>query len=365
MLATYPIAATNQNWISSTLLSALQLALEAMRHGSAPPEFSDAISEQYREYFSRGSKFKELYDSFIAKCAVLTAEQCAQVIEAMSEQNNIPAVFTSTTPCHSIKELLPEVHAAANKLFRHAFDKLSDWKTPGSEQTIRATYHKIVDSHISHGSCPFCGYEPIEAPDPDLVNPDLDHYLAVSIYPFAGVNLRNLTIMGDRCNRSYKGAQDILLDEHNGRVDCLDPYGNEQVTLSLEGTTILSGPGEGPVWAISFDPDAKSRNWRRIFDLEKRLKVSVLERHYKRWIGDFISYSRDHDFEIKDKDRAIAAVSKFKRTCKYDSYPTIGLLKTCFFDLIGDALGDPMSADRMHGFLVVAASRNVGDDFGG
>ncbi len=355
MLATYPIAATEQNWISVTLLNALRLALEALRQGNAPPEFTDAISEEYRAEFVRGPKFKELYDAFIGKCRGLTPGQCAQVVDALIEQNNLPAVFTSTTSCSSIRDALPEVQEAAKGLFKHAFEKLSTWKTPGSEQTIRAKYHQLVDAHLSHGGCPFCGYEPLEAADPDLVDPDLDHYLAVSRYPFAGVNLRNLTAMGANCNRSYKGAQDILLDVHNQRVDCFDPYGNEQVAVSLAGTTILSDAGEGPAWAITFDPDVKSRNWRRIFEIETRLRSSVLERHYKKWLGHCITYAQANGIDISTKDGALEAVGKFKCTCEFDSFPTIGRLKTSFFDLIEAALKDPVGGERMHNFLVKAA----------
>ncbi|MBX5191086.1 hypothetical protein HJB86_19585 [Rhizobium sp. NZLR3b] len=355
MLATYPIAATDHNWISVTLLSALGLALEALQQGNAPPEFKDAISVEHRAEFARGPKFQGLYDAFVAKCQGLTPDECAQVAAALVEQNNLPAVFTSTTSCSSIRGVFPEVHEAAKELFKHAFEKLSAWKAPGSEQTIRATYHRLVDAHLSHGSCPFCGYEPLEAVDPDLVDPDLDHYLAISIYPFAGVNLRNLTAMGANCNRSYKGAQDILLDQHNQRVDCFDPYGNEQVTLSLAGTAILSDGGEGPAWAITFDPDVKSRNWRRIFELETRLRSSVLARQYKKWLQHCITYAQANGIDVSTKDGALEAVGKFKKTCAFETFPTIGLLKTSFFDLIESALNDPVGGERMHNFLVKAA----------
>ncbi|GEO85789.1 MULTISPECIES: hypothetical protein [Alphaproteobacteria] len=355
MLATYPIAATEQNWISETLLSALRLVLETLQQGNAPPEFDAAISEEHRAVFMRGPKFQELYNAFVAKCGFLTPDQQSQVSTALIQQNNLPAVFTSTTPCCSIKDDFPEVHEAAKELFKHAFEKLSAWKTPGSELTIRATCHQVVDAHLSHGTCPFCGYEPIEAADPDLVNPDLDHYLAVSVYPFAGVNLRNLTAMGANCNRSYKGAQNILLNEHDERVDCLDPYGNEQVTLSLEGTTVLSGGGEGPTWVITFNPDNKSRNWRRIFQLEARLKSSVLEKQYKKWLEHCITYARANNIDVSTIDGVIEAVGRFKSTCAFETFPTIGRLKTSFFDLIEAELNDPARADRMHNFLIKAA----------
>jgi|GEM_PF-2321994 len=358
MLYTYPIAATEQNWISVTLLDALRSALIALSQGNNPPAFQDVISEDYRAEFVRGPIFKELYDEFISQCRLLTPDQCNNVINAIVEQNDFPAVFTATTSCSSIKDSLPEVHKAAKKLFEHAFEKLSAWKTQGYEKTIRALHHERINAHLLRGSCPFCGLEMLDAPHPVLVNPDLDHYLAISKYPFAGVNLRNLTVMGTNCNRSYKGAQDILLNEHNQRVNCMDPYGNEQVTLSLDGTNLFPGEGKGPSWALTFDPELQSRNWRRVFELDTRLKISVLERLYQGWLTDYISYSRETGIDITTNGGALEAVKRFKITCKFETFPTIARLKANYFELIEAQLSDPEGRERMHHFITELNKNN-------
>lgn len=355
MFFTYPIAATTDNWISATLLEVLRIALEALQQGNEPPDFQDSVPEPYRPEFSRGRKFPGLYKAFVDECRVLDAQQRDLVKAALAGQNQFPGLFAVNTPSPSIAETLPAVHQTARKLFEYAFEKLSDLKTPGSEETVRARYHQLVHAHIESGCCPFCGLEIIEAPDPDLVDPDLDHYLAVSKYPFAGANLRNLTAMGTTCNRSYKGAQDILLDEVNQRVDCMDPYGNEHVSLSLNGTVLLPGAGAGPAWAMTFAPDAKSRNWRRVFNLETRLRLNVLEKQYQTWLTHCISYAQENNIDLSSRDGALEAVGKFKSTCKFETFPTIARLKTSFFELVEAALNDPEAADRVHNFLVKAA----------
>lgn len=351
MLYTFPIGATDENWISATLLDVLRMALEALKQGNEPREFQDAIPAAYQAEFMRGTKFQELYREFIDQSRLLTPAECGLVLSALMEQNNFPAVFTSNTPCSSIEGTLPAVHEASKNLFKHAFEKLSVLKTPGSQQTIRAGYHQLVGAHLPYGSCPFCGYELLEAVDPDLVDPDLDHYLAVSKYPFAGVNLRNLTAMGTICNRSYKGAQDILCDEHGHRVDCIDPYGNEQVTISLEGTVLLPGEGQGPAWSLAFNPDAKSQNWRRVFRLESRLKATVLEKRYQKWLTECVNYAQENEIDISSRDGVLEAVRKFRNTCKLETLPSIARLKENFFELIEAELNDPEEGDRMHNFV--------------
>lgn len=355
MFFTYPIAATTDNWISSTLLDILQRALVALQAGEEPPEFHASVPELYKSEFLRGRKFSEHYNAFVDLCRPLEAQQRDSITAALVGQNQFPGLFDVNTQSPGIADTLPTIHQAARNLFEYAFGKLSDLKTPGSVETVRARYHQLVHAHIESGCCPFCGLEIMEAPDPDLVDPDLDHYLAASKYPFAGANLRNLTAMGTTCNRSYKGAQDILLDDGNQRVDCMDPYGHEHVSLSLNGTVLLPGGGAGPVWAMTFDPDVRSRNWRRVFNLETRLKSNVLEKQYQTWLKHCISYAQENNIDLSSRNGAIEAVGKFKNTCKYETFPTIARLKTSFFELIEAALVDPEVADRVHNFLVKAA----------
>lgn len=351
MLFNYPIAATANNWISTTLLNALRTALEALQQGNEPLVFLETIPEVYQEQFSRGKKFVELYNVLLDECRNLEEHQQHLILTALSGQNHFPGVYSMNETCPTIAETLPAVHKATRALFEYAFLKLSDLKTPGSNLTIRADYHEIVYSHLEKGCCPFCGLELLEAPDPDLVDPDLDHYLAVSKYPFAGANLLNLTAMGTTCNRSYKGASDILLDELNRKADCIDPYADEHVTISLNGTILLPSGGRGPTWRLTFNPDVKSRNWRRVFKIEQRFRVNILEKQYKTWLEQYAQYAHEHAFDISNKESAIDAVRKFKKTCAFETLPAIARLKGDFFELIETELNHPLEENRMHNFI--------------
>ena len=79
--------------------------------------------------------------------------------------------------------------------------------------------------------CPFCALEYFDAPG--APREDLDHYLAVSRYPFAAANLRNLTPMGMKCNERHKGDGDILRDEAGNRRQSFDPYVERELQVSV------------------------------------------------------------------------------------------------------------------------------------
>lgn len=326
----------------------------ALQNGEEPLGFQASVPEPYKTEFARGQKFAALYGAFVEACLPLQAAQRDQIMSALAGQNQFPELFAVDAPSYGIAATFPAVHGATRTLFEYAFGKLSDLKTPGNDETLRGRYHRLVYAHFGSGCCPFCGLEFIEAPDPDLVDPDLDHYLAVSKYPFAGANFRNLTAMGTACNRSYKGAQDILFDQLDQKVDCFDPYGNEHVTLSLGGTVLLPGAGAGPAWALNFNPDVKSRNWRRIFKLEPRIRANVLEKQYQTWIKHFVVYAKKNQIDIAEKNGAIQAIGKYKTTCGIETLPTVAHLKLGFFALVEEALNDPVDGDRMHNFLVKA-----------
>lgn len=356
MLFTYPLAATGQNWISTSLIAILRTAIECLQESQEPADFDTLVPNQYEDEFARGKKFPDLYVAFVNTCRPLSEQQRDSVLEALEHQNDFPGLLSVNGLCPSIVDTLPDVHKAARALFEYAFGKVSDLRTPGDSETIRFRYHQVVHAQLPDGCCPFCGLEILEAPDPDLVKPDLDHYLAVSKYPFAGANLRNLTAMGTMCNRSYKGALDILFNEDDQRVDCIDPYGQETVSVSLAGTILLPGQGAGPSWSLSFVPDQRSRNWRRIFAIEARFKATVLEKRYQTWLGHCVAYAREKGIDLSNRAGALEAVSDFRSTCQFDSLPTIARLKADFFGLVEDALGDPQDGDRMHNFIAAVAA---------
>ena len=351
MFFKYPVAACTDNWISSILLDVLHGALSALQQGEKPPAFLEAVPEEYLSEFSRGESFTELYNEFIARCRSLTNPERENVIESMIDQNNLPAVFSSGVRCSTVKGMSEDVHEAAKNLFKYAFRRLSALKTPGSTQAIRGNYHQQVYPSLGNGCCPFCGLEIVDAPDDDLADPDWDHYLPVSIYPFAGANLRNLTVMGTSCNRTYKGAMDILFNENNQRVDCLDPYGDEQISISLQGSSLLGGGGSGPSWCINFTPQDRTQNWRRIFNLDPRLRANVLDGQYQVWLERLIKHTKNRNGDVTSLQGAIDAVRSYRDECEDETLVAVSILKKKFFDLVEQELLDPSTGARTLNFL--------------
>ncbi|MEQ1712453.1 MAG: replication protein RepA [Hyphomicrobium sp.] len=177
-------------------------------------------------------------------------------------QNNFPHMFDGATDCPAKAELPAGVIDAVDDLMRFSFGLLSDLR-------IRDEQYAAIHAGMTSRVCPFCGCEYFEAPGAPRHH--LDHYLAISRYPFAGTNLRNLVPMGDRCNSAYKRNQDILFDAQGQRRRCFDPYGQLVCSVSLAQSRPFEGQdGRTPMWMIELGQTQGNRVWLELKSLAAR-----------------------------------------------------------------------------------------------
>ena len=138
------------------------------------------------------------------------------------------------------------------------------------------TFLRLVDNRV----CAFCGAEYFSGASSK--REPLDHYLAVSVYPFAGVNARNLVPMGSKCNSSYKLCQDMLRGPAAVRRVCFDPYGTTPVTVSLINSRLFARQDGLPAWVVELGGDqARIQTWDEVFDIKRRIAEDHLDSVYK------------------------------------------------------------------------------------
>jgi hypothetical protein len=357
MLATYPIEAAEENWLSDCLTTSLLARLAHLDAGVAYDAFPADVLAEYREIITRFTGIVERFNALADALMVLNADQRQAVRSAIETQNRIPDIFDGATECFACNDVLPDVHELARKLFEFSFGALSKIKSPGAESPVRDVHFTISYDHLAKKCCPFCGMERLEPHHPDIPRPDLDHYLAVSLYPFSGVNLRNLTPMGDRCNSSYKLAQDILYDQHRNRSPCYDPYGDITAEFSLAGSTILGTPDGVPVWNLHLGPTSpQTANWDRIFRIKLRLEQS-LNAEFSSWTTDMGEVLRNWGYDLNVLEDVSEGLIRYRTSCTTDSLPAIGHLKAEIASLLIQDLKSDEKRERTHTFLKEAMSQ--------
>lgn len=353
MLNVYPIQATAENWLHDVLSEKIVAAVSAMNVGAVPIGWGEGLRAELQGRPALAAR----YDAFCVAARALTNAQREELLQVLTDQNNIPAVFDGQTACPSLLALPESIRKPTRDLFDVAFDSL---KALG----IRDRQYALIYGQLPGKCCPFCGIEPFEAPG--LAREDLDHYLPISRYTFAGANLRNLAPMGGKCNASYKLAQDVLCDEDGNRRRCFDPYGAERVDVSL----LHSRPFEGeirdffplPDWQIDFVGDADAaQTWDTVFHIRPRYKANVLDAFFREWIEHFAFWCDREVASIEIAAEVIAALERYLHAVLQDGGGYADFLRKAMFEMLVQHCREGEDSERLVDWFValVQARRDM------
>jgi hypothetical protein len=325
MLNVYPIAATAENWVHEAVYTKVKRALEALREGEPPPDWSHEMREELAGIETLENAFK----AFCTASQGLGPRQMSKVLLALEEQNNIPAVFDGVTACPRLSTLPKCVREPTKALFEAAFDALKTLR-------IRDRQYELIFADLPGKCCPFCGIEPFEAPG--LAREDLDHYLPRSLYPFAGANLRNLAPMGSKCNRAYKHVADVICDGDGHRRRCFDPYGQEHAEVSLMESRPFEGGDAGPfplpAWQIDLLGEAQAvETWDQVFDIRRRYEGKV-KAHFREWAEHFAIWCEKEVGLIETQQEVVAALARYLAAVLQRMHGDGAHLKRAMFEMM-------------------------------
>jgi hypothetical protein len=281
-----PAKATEENWLSEVLNSILEQGFADVDAGVAPTAWPECLPPEHLETLRRRGKLGGALMAVIDAYGSLAPNDRAIVREAREDQLNLAAMFEGGRMAKTLADLPEAIRPPLDDFSKRVFDVLDDLG-------VRARSYRVHDEE-GRLACAFCGYE---AADNSLVrNMDWDHYLARSLYPFAGVNLRNFTPMGDACNGTFKRAKDLLRNNAGARRRCFDPYESDPATMDLLASTLfVRGPGNQlPEWVVTFHGDTDyCDTWNDVFSLRTRW-TSRLDTVYRGCLDLFGAAYRGH-----------------------------------------------------------------------
>lgn len=304
MLFSYPIATTSENWVHESV-TALILAIHHQVEGNAAYHWPDSIPEMHRQKLAPRIGLQERLETYQDKLEKLSKVNRTRVRNCLLDQNNIPQLLDGTADCEVVADLPAKIREAIKDLFSFAFQLLKDF-------SIRDRHYAAIYASAKNHVCPFCGAEYFDAPG--APREDLDHYLAKSIYPFAGANLANLVPMGSKCNQKYKSATNIIRDEDGNRRLAFYPYGAPGLVISLSSSVPFSGvDGRLPAWNIEFTPDtSEAHTWDFVFRIKERYQRDILNPSFFDWLGSFQTWFKKEFKGVVINDEVIAnAITKY------------------------------------------------------
>jgi hypothetical protein len=318
MLVNYPISAVQaNNWVHESIYEAITFIFENLNNGVDVAGWPEMLPERHRVKLSSRRKIRDLLIELIDISTPLTTAQRNKALSFINNQNDISGLLNGTTL------LIPT--DADIELFLNCFEQifLEGFKLLTKS---RDGHYKAIYDSLTNKTCPFCGYEPFEAPG--LKREDEDHYLLKDSYLTSAANLFNLVPMGGKCNKSYKLQQDIIF-KNNVRRKVLNPYGNIKAEICLVGTSAITLLDEKPDWDIAILPDIEeTRTWNEVFSIENRLKETVLSSNYQFVLGEVGGYLESLELNRNSSNaEVLVGLRKYETLKKKFPEQGLGFLK--------------------------------------
>ena len=355
MLFCYSVRAAGENWLHDGLVMLLTRAFQG-QPDRLVDHWLEAFPEGKRNELRRKTSFLRAIEGVVNASLQLNDAQRTGLLSCLDSQNRIPEVFDPATN-------LPEWPTGCGNfiaLIENLFDVAFKLLTPIG---VRDRQYELIYEELPARVCPFCGIEPLTAPDPAIPRESLDHYLPASKYPFAGANLRNLAPAGTKCNSSHKQAIDVLRDQHGARRRCFDPFGGVTASVSLLNSRPLEGPRKRlfvlPDWDIQLVGDADAVvTWDAIYDIKTRYRLNVLDAELRNWLDHFATWSARDANPPTNRDELLAIIDRYQKVVIQEGFADF--LKREVFRMLAHQCREGPSGDRVTAWLISLLSPSTG-----
>jgi hypothetical protein len=288
LLASYPIEATQENWLHESLVQIIRTVHRKLDAGESIAQtqaqwvllLPGGLTVTQLRPLTAAHGLRDKFFQYKVEAEKLTMQQRAQLLSIFNNQNRIADLLSWKIEPEVITPEFAAIHTPIQNLFDFSYKKLGDLK-------VRERQYDIVFESLRDNFCPFCSIERMHHPDETAQ--DQDHYLAKSLYPFAAANMRNLVPMCCVCNRDYKKDTNMLVNDNGVARLAFDPYNCQPTAVSLLNSRLDNiADAVAPSWQIDFEPVCQeAETWDQVFSIRTRYRRDVLDAHFNTWLSGF------------------------------------------------------------------------------
>lgn len=351
MLFAYPTAAAAENWLHECLVVILKSGMDDIDSGRQRAGWPDCIPAERRDRLQRFVQLQGRFESLLTIYEALDIGSRRTIRDAMGDQEAFRELFDGGRRADRLDDLPETARDSVKRFFEKAFEML---KPLGLRDANYRNFLRLIEHRI----CAFCGCEYFSGATSK--REPLDHYLAISIYPFAGANARNLVPMGTKCNSSYKLAQDVLRDDAGARRVCFDPYNSTPVRISLLQSKLFARSDGLPEWNVQLEGDAaRIRTWDAVFEVKRRFIDDHLDSLYKQALKVFGTLWQKWPDVLPAKARLCDAFRHLGDLSRAKGWSDRAFLETALYELLvtrceaGGAEADRIAAEFSSATLAV------------
>jgi len=353
MLFIYSEDGLAENWLGNTVIATLLAGMEAISAGQPLPKWPACIPEERRAILATRTGLRDRIRAFWKVFAELDPPVRVQLQQAMVSQTDLPEIFSNGQACPTISGFDAKVRVAATSVFRFAFELLSEL-TVGAK-CVRDIQFAAIYENLGSRLCPFCGLGYFRAPG--APRHDLDHYMLISKYPFAGADLRNLPPMCSECNQDFKKTADVLHDVQGNRRVCSDPFGGPVYSISLLNSRLFQGAFvrgiQYPAWQVDFvGPAPQATAWDEIFHIKERYERDVLNAEFLSWLRHFANWFVRTRGGIVDEDLLEASIPEYIGTVIQEGWADRAFIKAEVFQMLRQECSHPLRGPEAKSWLL-------------
>lgn len=249
--------------------------------GTLPARFvvADWCGGRLRAMARSGSPLRRLLANFYHAYRGLARKERRKFYAIFRVMNRVEELCAGELPHYDIGDIPAGIRKESKALFLHLFHRLE-----------RKLHYEVFFGRLtpSQRYCPFCGLSDLLAPADQTQ--DYDHCIFKADYPLAAINPKNLAPMCERCNRTYKKDQPLLVDGARARRQAFYPYRDHGVAIgiSLDGSRLPSGYPDTGDWHLQITPlRPEVRTWETVFELPNRFVEYEVKPLYEPWLRQF------------------------------------------------------------------------------
>lgn len=244
-----------------------------------------------------GYQFNFQIETIYAEFLKLTKSQKKRLRYYYKLNNRVHSLFCNVNKTPITYELLDNEHPSLSKELKKFYRNLYGSTSPfllaafGDLNSIKKNHYKefFIKNFDGHeGLCPFCGISHIRGNDHSKLEA-YDHMVSKGKYPFNSINFKNLAVMCNECNSSYKHEKTILFTKKTATSNptrrlAFYPYSKEkwvigfQITFSKAYSKGLK-KSELIIGGTSNNKQDEVTSWMETFGIEERYKAKLLGKY--------------------------------------------------------------------------------------
>ena len=274
---------------------------EAIYYQSLTP-FSDwddyFIHFKLKHIYSRCKRLKNLMQNVHLEYLTISDVEKKTIYDSAKNSSEIQAICNTSLNISNVKDLSTEIGDTIHALYQYIYYQLPKTKSFISIYgSMKDHYEALKLENRKIKKCPFCGLQNIH-PLKNKTKQTYDHYIPLSLYPFVGIQSKNLVPTCKDCNEDFKHDKDSLFlnPQRTIRRRLFYPYGSYNHNIKIELKNIKLNNSNLKIENCDVDINCNQpilsseiQSWKDIYEVNTRYK-NAIEDDSDEWYKEFFDY---------------------------------------------------------------------------